>query len=275
GASEPDVAAEPARAADAPGPSQFRGRFGFITGALLGCALGAGVLLLALLTTGNGAQDGLARNWSTWKPATVDTFGGAQEIARHIERTYRDDRRKQLVTIRGGPIAVGPIPLTVAIPVNGNIEVLDGAGVQYTLSGLGKEGRLRGTKPSRERHRLLRREALELALYSFRYLPDVTMVVTLLPPAPTAEHVQPQAKEAAGKGAAAFQKQALFYRPGDLGQQLEVPLKLTMTPKPPAIDDVPRDEAQRIDSLTLSNMFEYDRTQGQDGRAYLVLERPS
>jgi hypothetical protein len=39
-------------------------------------------------------------------------------------------------------------------------------------------------KPSKERMLLLRREGLELALYSFRYLKDVKQVVVLIPATP-------------------------------------------------------------------------------------------
>ena len=67
----------------------------------------------------------------------------------------------------------------------------------------------------------------------------------------------------------------MFYRPGDLKPQLQVPLKFTMTPTPPEIDKLAGEEARRIDSLTMSNLFKWERAQGQDGRAYLVLERPS
>ncbi len=35
------------------------------------------------------------------------------------------------------------------------------------------------------------------------------------------------------------------------------------------------EEARRVDSLTLSNLFDAEITQAQDARAYLVLERPS
>ena len=105
------------------------------------------------------------------------------------------------------------------MPRRRHVEVFDGLGVQYTLGGFGEEGALKDSKPSKERHRLLRREALELALYSFRYLPDVTMVVALLPPAPQgASRSCPTAKpdaEEEGEGRA-VQHQALFYRPGDL-----------------------------------------------------------
>ena len=100
--------------------------------------------------------------------------------------------------------------------------MLTGTGHPVHARRLGKGGRLRDSKPSKARHRLLRREALELALYSFRYLPDVTMVVTLMPPAPKVEQVRPQPKDKKAKKAAAaakpprYQRQAIFYRPGDL-----------------------------------------------------------
>ena len=93
----------------------------------------------------------------------------------------------------------------------------------YTLNGLGPSGSIRGGKPSEERHLLLRREALELALYTFRYVEDVDLVVALLPPTPPEE-------KTAKNGATASTTdetptQALFFRPGDLEPQLEIPLR--------------------------------------------------
>ena len=277
---EEEAANEPA-AAQVP-PSPFRARFGFVTGVLLGCAIAAGVTLLVLLTSGTRTpNDGLARDWSAWHPDTVGTFNGADEIARHVQAAYRNEKNKRLASVTGGPIAFGQIPLTVAIPSGDNVEVLNGMGIQYTLGGSGKDGLLRDSKPSKARHRLLRREALELSLYSFRYLPDVTMVVTLMPPAPPPEQVRPKPKGKKAAAAAAkdkyphYQQQAIFYRPGDLKPQLQVPLKYTLSPKVPAMDSLSGEEARRIDSLTLSNLFEYVRQPGQDGRAYLVLRRPT
>ena len=272
----PEAPADPPRAAD-PGPSPFRTRFGFVAGALVGCLLAAGVLLLTLLTTGGPSErEGLARDWSTWKPASTGSLSGAEQIADHIERTYRNEKRKQLATVGTGPIAIRGIPLEVAIPKGDSFEVLDGVGVQYTLGGIGDQGKLTDSKPGKARHRLLRREALELALYSFRYLPEVSMVVTLLPPASGKdERIGATPAKAAAKKRDEPQAQALFYRPGDLKPQLQVPLKFTMALSPPAIDRFRGEEARRIDSLTMSNLFEWGRAQSQDGRAYLVLERPS
>jgi hypothetical protein len=278
---EPPAAEPEAAAKAAPRETPFRARFGFLMGTLLGCGLAAGVLLLVLLTSGGRNDEGLARDWSTWHPDTVDTFTGATEIAKHVQGTYRNEKRKPLASVTGGPIAFGQYQLTVAIPSGDDVQLLGGTGVQYILGGSGKDGALSDSKPSKKRHRLLRREALELALYSFRYLPDVTMVVTIMPPAPKAEQVRPKpkgkkaAKQAAAEKKPTYQQQAIFYRPGDLKPQLQVPLKFTMAPTPPAIGRLAGEEARRVDSLTLSNLFEFARQPGQDGRVYLVLTRPS
>ena len=111
-------------------------------------------------------------------------------------------------------------PLSVALrtaSVGGDIKLIDGHGVMYTLFGLGKHGSIHGGEPSEERHLLLRREALELALYTFRYADDVDMVVTLLPPPPPKAGEQDTAGELPPV-------QALFFRPGDLQSELGVPL---------------------------------------------------
>ena len=51
----------------------------------------------------------------------------------------------------------------------------------YNLCGVGQKCSIAEGQPSEERARLLRREALELALYTFKYVDDVDSVITLLP----------------------------------------------------------------------------------------------
>jgi hypothetical protein len=270
------------------GPSQFRGRFGFMLGLLAGCGLAAAVLLVVLLgdegsrrpAQAASAGNGLAAHWSPWHPRATDAIGGAEEIADKLGGSYKDAKEKSLTRVKGGLIALNTVPIQVAVPAAGDrFQVVPGLGVQYTLGGFGRDGRLEGTTPSEERRRLLRREALELSLYSFRYLPGVDMVVALLPPAPKAEqvHTEPVARSAAGKKVAPdpYQRQALFWRRADLRKQLETPLTTTMALKAPKIDSVAPAEAKRIDRLTLDNLYTYDHIQQQDGSIYLVLDRPS
>jgi hypothetical protein len=253
------------------GPSQFRSRFGFILGALAGVVLAAGAVLAIVLTTGgNTEHQGMAANWSSWKPPDTDLTSGPTEIAGHVARKYRLGDGDQLVAVTGGPLQIQDVPLNVALrPPSGDIQIINGHGVLYTLNGLGPRGSIASGKPSEERHLLLRREALELALYSFRYLDGVDMVVALLPPPP------PTKNATAAEQAQQQATQALFYRPGDLKPQLQVPLGVTIPAATPRPESFSGDEARKIDSLTRSNLFLASVQQAQDTRAYLVLDRPS
>jgi hypothetical protein len=265
---EPPPAPAESAPAEPVGPSQFRHRFGFVTGALIGVLVAAaGVLAIALTTGGDSSKEGLARNWSTWKPADTDSTSGAQEIADHVAPKYRLDDGTQLVDVRGGPLEIQSTPLSVALRAQGsNIQLLSGGhAVLYTLNGLGPHGSIITGKPTNQRGLLVRREALELALYSFRYLKDVDMVVALLPPPPP--------KKGASASADSKPPLAEFYRPGDLLPQLKVPLRVTLSPTTPRPSTMPQADARRVLSLTSSNVFQASVQQAQDTRFYLVLDR--
>ena len=268
---EPAESAGGAKRAAPVGPSPFRNRFGFVVGALAGIVIAAVAVLAIVLTTGgDNSKAGLARNWSTWQPPDHDSLAGAREIAGHVSRKYRLGDGHQLVAVTGGPLEIQSVPLSVALrPPTGDIQLINGHGLLFTLNGLGPRGSIIGGKPSTQRHLLLRREALELALYSFRYLDNVDMVVALLPPPP------PKKGESAAQAASEQSAtQALFYRPGDLRPQLEVPLGHTISAATPRPETIGGPEARRIDSLTRSNLFLASVQQAQDSKAYLVLDRP-
>jgi hypothetical protein len=266
----PGAEAEPAPAAAAPlGPSPYRPRFGFVTGALIGvvlAAIGLGVIL-ALDATEKPRPDG----WAGWSPTTDDELGMAQEIARHVGVKYRLGDGDQIVAVEASGMEIADHPLGVAIrtaSVGGDIELIDGNGVMYALNGLGRHGSIKGGVPSDERNLLLRREALELSLHTFHYADDVDMVVTLLPPPPPKEGEE----EVAGETP---EVPALFYRPGDLRGELGLPLDATVpapAPRPEQID-LAKAESKRIDALTRSNLFRAHFQQGQNGGILLVLER--
>jgi hypothetical protein len=251
-------------------PSEHRNRFGFIGGALGGVILAAVAVFAIVLTTNNGpSNEGLFKNWSKWQPQETSMSGGPPEIATHVAPQYKLDDGKQLVNVTAGPLEAQGVPLDdVILQVQNSFHQISGSAVMYTLSGLGPGGSIDSGTPSKERHRLVRREALELALYTFRYVPHVDMVVALLPPPKPADGET--AQEAAQKNP----PQAIFYRPGDLKGQLQVPLGKTVPAKAPTPDTIPAGEANTIDALTLSNLFVADFTQTQDLRAHLVLQRP-
>jgi hypothetical protein len=259
-------------AATAPSaPSEFRHRFGFLLGGLGGVVIAAAAVAAIVISTGGRPDEGFAKNWSKWRPLETTMTAGPAEIATHVGAQYRGDDGKQLVAVSGGPLEVQGIPLDVALrPGQGDIRLFNGHhAVRYVLNGLGPQGSIIGGTVSKSRHQLLRREALELALYSFRYLPDVDMVVTLLPPPPPKDGAT-----ATQSGTASNPYQAVFYRPGDLKPQLQVPLGVTVPKSAPKPQRMGGAEGQRVDSLTLSNLFQAFYTQSQDLKAYMVLDRP-
>src|SRR5207248_6497915 len=81
----------------------------------------------------------------------------------------------------------------------------------YNLCGFGQNCAISQGKDSTERNELLRREALELALYTFKYDHDLQSLVTFMPPA-----------------LGAPQKGVLFFRRQDLSVPLEHPLAATL-----------------------------------------------
>jgi hypothetical protein len=247
-------------------PSQYAPRFRMLTGALIGVALGA-LAATALLLAGGGPREEPA--WSTWKPSQDDTEKGAQQIARHVGASYRLPTGDQLVLVEGGPLKVAGLDLPVKIAVDESggtgsgsgssdgISVVKGKTVMYQLCGLGPRCAISKGRPSTERFLLLRREALELALYSFRYLSGVKNVVALLPPAPGE---RPQ--------------NALFFRKQDYEPALDRPLQATLPSPPPTLNALPESpEAGLIERLTEDTLFRYSFQQSQDLSAYLVLQR--
>jgi hypothetical protein len=279
-AADPDAASEQARDAATHTPLRgevpYRSRFGLALGALIGLAIATvaiGAAVYVATDGDNGAPDG----WSTWKPSADGGVDAAKQIATHVGRKYRLSDGNQIVGVQAGPLEVFNVPLEVALrtaPQGGNIDFINGKGLMYTLNGLGPKGSIRGGKPSEARHLLMRREALELALYTFRYIKGVDEVVALLPPKPPTPVKTKKGSSAASTTATEDSPtQALFFRPGDLEPQLEIPLHATIPAQTPRPETIPGSEARRIDALTRGNLFLASFQQGQDQRAFLVLDR--
>jgi hypothetical protein len=265
--SQPERLPEPARKAelDFPSgkqpPSTYAPRFRMITGALVGIAVGA-LAATALLIAGGRPEKGPA--WSSWKPADDGTKDGAEEIARHVGATYRLPSGEQLVLVTGGPLRVAGLDLPVRIALDsggtGNaddVAEVKGRTVMYQLCGLGPRCAINKGKPTNERFLLLSREALELALYSFRYVHGVDNVVALLPPR---MGQKPQ--------------NALFFRKSDYEPALDRPLAATLPSPPPTLKALPDSpEATLIGRLTDQRLFRYSFQQSQDLSAFLVLNK--
>lgn len=247
--------------------SPYRTRFGFVLGALVGVALAA-VGLAAVLAADAADRDHDREGWSAWAPSSREGVAAATQIAEHVSPKYRLGDGDQLVAVRASGLEISdpPVKVTVALRTSasgGDVRYLDGNGVLYTLNGLGRNGSIASGEPTKERHLLLRREALELALYTFRYADDVDMVVALLPPRATPEGQPPEPG------------QALLFRPGDLADRLDVPLGATIPRRTPRPETFPLHgpEGRRVEALTMSNLFQVSLQQSQDATAFMVLQR--
>lgn len=242
-------------------PAPHAARFQFLFGALLAIAAAA-VILFALAVRGDESKPAAKAGpaWSTWEPRDGAGATPAQ-IADHVSGQYVGEDGKQLVYVEGSGMKIEGLPLTVAVrepaSAGGRIRVFDDKGVLYRMCGLGKDCAIPVGKPSIQRHLLLRREALELALYTFRYQKDVEQVTVLLPPPP-------------GKTAS----QAIFFRRPQITPELKKPLDATLSSQTPTVADATRSpDALLVQQLTIPTLFKFNLTQGnQEGRAFLVLD---
>ena len=242
-------------------PPPHEARFQFLTGALIAVGVVAVFLLGGfLLGVREDRKPEAKASWSAWQP-TKDGAAGAEQIAAHVGPQYRGPDGRQLVLVEGGGLEISGLPLTVAMrgaaSSGGDIKLYEDKGVLYRLCGLGKDCAITTGKPSIQRHLLLRREALELALYSFRYLDGVKEVVVFMPPKPGD---QPS--------------QALFFRKDQVRSEIEKPLEATLVDRTPTVARVTKSpDALLVEQLTIPTLFRFSLTQAnQDDRAFLVLD---
>ncbi|HYZ30326.1 MAG TPA: hypothetical protein VE570_14785, partial [Thermoleophilaceae bacterium] len=164
------------------GPPPYQSRFQLIFGVLLGIGLAAIVATVVVVAGGRKEADPGALTWASWHPSAGDGLEAINQIADHIGQQYTLPSGNQLVGVRGGALELARLPVTIAVQQQGNVKILDQKGVLYNLCGLGPNCSIREGKPTYARSLVLRREALELALYTFRYIKNVDQVVVILPP---------------------------------------------------------------------------------------------
>jgi hypothetical protein len=228
-----------------------------ILAAIVGAAVGSFIVLA-------GRPDAApALEWSTWKP-DGSRIARVRQIADHISNHYR----LPVFAIGGSPQVTVPDQGDLAVSAiavrpdtsrgqaeEGDIDVYQADdAISFKLCGGGTGCSINQGSASEARLQLLRREALELALYTFRYIKNVEQVVTILPPK---------------KGLKA--SYAMFYRRDDVGASLNRPLAATLPGSPPIPPKVPKAEQTFINSLTARNFFAFTPQEGGDAHIYLVL----
>jgi hypothetical protein len=230
-------------------------RFRIVYAALAGLGLAGVAAAVIFLIAGKPPTP---PQWSKWKP-TAGGDAALGQIAEHVAPAYRLPTGQQLVAVNGGPLQIAGIPVRILLRSHNNSNFAEGKGALFSLCGLGDNCSIRTGKPSRERTLLLRRESLELALYSFRYITDLDQVVVILPPPHHKGKPTPKPS------------QAMFFRKGDFKPQIEQPLRGTLTARPPSIPSL-REGRQKtfLSRITDSEVYFFDILQAPD--ASLLLE---
>jgi hypothetical protein len=203
--------------------------------------------------------------WSLWQPTASAPLDRATEIAGHVAVQYHLPSGHRLVRVLvGGPgTASDPIrALAVAKTANAKSQsdfqfVNAAQTMMFELCGAGPQCAIREGKATLARGAVLRREALELALYTFKYVPQADSVVTFFPPKLGA---QPSF--------------ALFFKKSDLSSQLHHPLVRTLPrARAPLLQGkLPGGERKTIDELTTPRFFQFAVQRVSTGERVLVLE---
>ena len=246
----------------------YRSRFVWIYAGLAvvaGAGLAAFVVLLARPDAAPAAK------WSVWSPSGSDD-AKARQVAATVANRYRLKNGQQLVTALVGPPRVSAGGDTGDLPVRAiairpdistgkadedDIDIVDtSSSLLFILCGLGQNCSITGGAASEERHALLRREALELSLYTFKYLPDINSITVFLPPRPDGQATPT----------------AVFFKRGDVKDELKRPLARTLVSPTPGIGEMKGADLANVNRLTRPSLYQYEYAQAQDGSAILVLD---
>lgn len=269
-------------------------RFRTVTAVLVGCAIGALVIAVAVAASGSRSRPSVP--WSSWVPPDSGTLG-ARDIADHVAPFYRLSAVDQLAVVTvvnletpaqeeaaAQASANGTTPpassgLQVAVQTNPNssaVSLLSGNTIAYNLCGIGGKNCAIGIgTPSTNRLLLLRREALELALYTFKYISGVENVVAILPPGPTVQTstLSKALPTSDSNGSKSVDVAVLFVRQ-ELQPLLDHPLANTLPEEfPPTVAEMPNaPEAGLVDQITAHGLFSEQLQQAQDGSNLIVLD---
>jgi hypothetical protein len=240
-------------------------RFVLLYGALAGIAIAAIVGLVVMVAKPSSTAS--TSGWSDWKPKHGNTAAMASEIADHVAREYHLNKKgAQLVAVVPGPptvtsgthkVSISHIAIRRAPQSDNGIQVVP-SGKTWTMEfcGLGSQCSIASGQPSESRGRLVRREALEAALYTFKFVPAIDSVVAFMPPP-------------AGQS----QSTLLYLQRSQLAKELSQPLRRTLPlQKPPLPSESDTKEAGTIDRLTIPALYSYRLQQLQDASALLVLD---
>jgi hypothetical protein len=249
----------------------YRSRFAlvyFLLAVVVGGAVGSFIVIVGK------PEAAPAPKWSDWQP-TGSTDARLKQIADHVSHRYKLPSGNDLaIALVSPPQVTSPGEAgspAVSVPVSAiairpdtsrgqaeenDVDVVAGSNsIMYILCGLGQACSINEGQPSEARHALLRREALELSLYTFKHVEDIDTVTVFLPPRPDGQTAPT----------------AVFLKKSDVKDQLGNPLPRTLSPLVPGIGELDGKELFTVNRLTQPRLYSYEYTQAQDGSAILIL----
>jgi hypothetical protein len=264
-----------AHRADRARNSGYHFRFSLVYALLAAVATASIAALVVVVTRPDAAK---AQNWSKFEP-TGSAIARTRQIATRVSGEYELQAGHKLATVVPSPLQTTRFlqgdtgPVSVEVPIStlaaqpdvstgkheeGDYKLYNASStVAYQMCGFGTTAQncaISGTATN-ARGQLLRREALELSLYTLKYVPGTNAVLTYLPP--RADQAAPPT--------------SVLIARSDVKDILDRPLTRTLTPKPISLGEKPADFAE-VDRLTLPRLFTYDyQTLPGDGTAILVL----
>jgi hypothetical protein len=250
--------------------SSYRFRFGVIY-ILLAAVLGAGIgSFVVLASQGEPAAEPA---WSAWQP-TGSRQAKVRQIADRIPKAYKNEDGTQLTVSLASSLAVpteqGDVPVR-AIVVRPDVskglaeedDIATYSGNEVVSFGLcGADSKqqceLATGVSSPERFTLLRRQALELSLYTLKYVDEVDSVIVFMPPS--------QKGQSNG---------SVFLRRSDVEDELQHPISSLLPTKRPRVGALTSLEEGQIIRLTEPRTYAAQVQPLPDGNLVLVLTPPN
>jgi hypothetical protein len=221
-----------------------RGRFA-VAYLVLGAAVGAALGALIVLVERPGPQP--PPPWSAWQPQASSESLRLQQIANHVGNEYTLPSGDPLTAVRIGGPATGKNLKAILIPTKPKPTTLadfdrfdESKSAIFLLCGLGGNCKING-QPTASRGAVIRREALELALYTMRYNKPIDNVLVFVPPGPGQKKIT----------------STLFFHRSDLSSRLSHPLRTTLPHAAPQPDTFASSEKKTVDELTGSALYKY------------------
>jgi hypothetical protein len=247
--------------------SSYRFRFGIIY-VLLAAVVGAGIGSFIVLATGADKPDEPA--WSAWQPKG-SKVAKVRQIADRIPKAYRAENGSQLTVSLVSPLSVptaqGNVPVrsvfvrpdtSKGLAEEDDIAVYPGGSiVSFGLCGTQSKEQCEVLPSSADRETLLRRQAIELSLYTLKYVDDVDSVMVFMPPSPKSES-----------------SSTVFLRRADVADELDHPLSSLLPTAKPTVGALNSLEEGQILRLTQTRTYAAEVQASPDGSPILILSPP-